>query len=74
MPIFQRSLSAKLPTVFFDCFRFHLAKRLAALLLAIQMLFLPASVSAAALGDAIRESRMATAGMWTSVLNWLTPA
>ena len=57
------SLSTK-PFTFFN-FSVNSLKRFAVLVLAIQLLFIPAPVaSAAAIGDAIRDSSAATARKW----------
>jgi hypothetical protein len=56
----------RIPTAFVS------SKRLVAVVLAFQILFIPAPVvSAAALGDALRASGAATARQWDGILNWL---
>lgn len=72
MPRPQFSSSAKLRTVAFECFRFRSSKRLVAVVLALQMCFLPASVSAAALSDAIKDSGATATEMRNGLLSWLT--
>ena len=72
MLISQRFLSAQARTFVFKCFSFCLMKRLAAMLLVMQLVFVPSSASAAAVGDAVRGSADTAVGAWTSVMNWLT--
>ena len=64
-------LCAKLSFNNFQFFRFHSVRRLAALLLAIQLFFIPSQVSARAMSDAIKQSSIATAEMRDSFLTWL---
>ena len=72
MPHPQFLLSAKLRTVAIERFRFPSPKRLVAVVLALQMLFLPSSVSAVALSDAIRDSGATATAVRDSFLSWLT--
>jgi hypothetical protein len=72
MPVAQRLVCAKLRTFASQHFRFRFAKRTAALVLAVQMLMLPSPVSAAAIGDAIRDTGTVAAGLPDGLWRWLT--
>ena len=65
-------LFARLPKVATQVFRFRSGKRLAALVLAIQMLFVPSPVSATAISNTISESLTAAARVRDGFVSWLT--